>query len=115
VEAGFAHRPGIALNVCAHPEVTPFVFDTYEAVRDYLKSATRESLAADGEKMFEFVDARFRSEENGKKFARLVESLCPEPKGRRATCALAFYIAFWNLRDFVRTKIYRKLRGSRCA
>jgi glycosyltransferase involved in cell wall biosynthesis len=115
VEAGFAHRPGIALNVCAHPEVTPFVFDTYEAVRDYLKSATRESLAADGEKMFEFVDARFRSEENGKKFARLVESLCPEPKGRRASCALAFYIAFWNVRDFVRMKIYRKLRGSRCA
>lgn len=111
VEAGFAHRPALALAVCAHPEVTPFVFESYEGIRDYLKNATRETLAADGEKMFQFVEKRFRSEENGKGFAALLRELCPNPAGKRAGCVLGLYRAFWDLRDFVRTRIYQKLRG----
>lgn len=111
VEAGFAHRPGLALNVCAHPEVTPFVFDSYDAIRDYFKSATRESLAADGEKMFGFVNTRFRSDDNGRRFAQLVDDLCPEPRGRHARPVFFGYWLFWTVRDFVRTKIYKKLRG----
>jgi hypothetical protein len=111
VEAGFAHRPGIALNLCAHPEVTPFVFDSYEAIRDYFKSATRESLAADGEKMFDFVNKRFRSDDNGRRFAQLVDDLCSEPRNRHALPQFFGYWLFWTVRDFVRTKIYKKLRG----
>lgn len=111
VEAGFAHRPGIALNLCAHPEVTPFVFDSYEAIRDYFKSATRESLAADGEKMFDFVNKRFRSDDNGRRFAQLVDDLCSEPRNRHALPQFFGYWLFWTMRDFVRTKIYKKLRG----
>ncbi|WP_290745572.1 glycosyltransferase family 4 protein [Fibrobacter sp. UBA4309] len=110
VEAGFAHRPALALAVCAHPEVTPFVFESYEGIRDYLKNATRETLDADGEKMFQFVEKRFRSEENGKGFAALLRELCPNPAGKRAGCVLGLYHAFWDLRDFVRNRIYRKLR-----
>ena len=111
VEAGFAHKPALALNVCAHPEVTPFVFESYEGICDYLKKATRETLAADGAKMFQFVEGRFRSEDNGKKFAALLRELCPNPAGKRAGCVLGLYRAFWDLRDFVRTRIYQKLRG----
>lgn len=110
VEAGFARKPALALNVCAHPEVTPFVFDGYDGIRDYLKAATRESLVADGEKMFRFVDAQFRSVDNGKRFAQLVDDLCPEPLGRHAKPSFFFRWAFWVGRETVR-KVYKKLRG----
>ena len=74
-EAGFAHRPALALNVCAHPEVTPFVFPGYEEIRDYIAGATAQSLRADGEKMFAFVDARFRWEMNAQRFLEFLERI----------------------------------------
>lgn len=112
VEAGFAHKPALALNVCAHPEVTPFVFESYEGIRDYLKNATAESLNADGEKMFQFVDGKFRSEYNGKRFAEIVNEVCPAPANGRASFAFHFYWMFWKLRNFVRVGIYQKLRAA---
>ena len=74
-EAGFAHRPALALNVCAHPEVTPFVFPGYEEIRDYIAGATAQSLRADGEKMFAFVDRRFRWEMNAQRFLEFLERI----------------------------------------
>ena len=74
-EAGFAHRPALALNVCAHPEVTPFVFPGYEEIRDYIAGATAQSLRADGEKMFAFVDRRFRWEMNARRLLEFLERI----------------------------------------
>ena len=65
---------------------------------------------ADGEKMFRFVDAQFRSVDNGKRFAQLVDDLCPEPLGRHARPSFFFRWAFWVGRETVR-KVYKKLRG----
>ena len=136
-EAGFAHRPALALNVCAHPEVTPFVFDGYEEIRDYIAGATPESLRADGERMFAFVDARFRWEMNAQQFleflegiSKPVDSMSPanaaggsralgaprksaprSPKKSRKPSPL-FYVrwAFWQGREFVRNTL-RKVAG----
>lgn len=108
-EAGFAHKPALALNVCAHPEVTPFVFSSYEEVRDYLKNSTRESLLADGEKMFKHVDAKFRWEYNGRELVGLLKELCPAPKNLKPSPMLKFRWLFWNLREFVRQNLYKKI------
>ena len=131
-EAGFAHRPALALNVCAHPEVTPFVFPGYEEIRDYIAGATAQSLRADGEKMFAFVDARFRWEMNAQRFLEFLERISkpadsmspanaagiskPEnaprsPKKSRKPSPL-FYVRwmFWQGREFVRNTL-RKVAG----
>ena len=131
-EAGFAHRPALALNVCAHPEVTPFVFPGYEEIRDYIAGATAQSLRADGEKMFAFVDARFRWEMNAQRFLEFLERISkpadsmspanvadlskPEnaprsPKKSRKPSPL-FYVRwmFWQCREFVRNTL-RKVAG----
>ena len=131
-EAGFAHRPALALNVCAHPEVTPFVFDGYEGIRDYIAGATAQSLRADGEKMFAFVDRRFRWEMNARRLlefleriSKLADSMSPanvagiskpenaprSPKKSRKPSPL-FYVrwTFWQGREFVRNT-FRKVAG----
>ena len=131
-EAGFAHRPALALNVCAHPEVTPFVFPGYEEIRDYIAGATAQSLRADGEKMFAFVDRRFRWEMNAQRFLEFLERISkpadsmspanvagiskPEnaprsPKKSRKPSPL-FYVRwmFWQGREFVRNTL-RKVAG----
>lgn len=131
-ETGFAHRPALALNVCAHPEVTPFVFPGYEEIRDYIAGATAQSLRADGEKMFAFVDRRFRWEMNAQRFLEFLERISkpansvnpanaagiskPEnaprsPKKPRKPSPL-FYVRwmFWQCREFVRNTL-RKVAG----
>lgn len=131
-EAGFAHRPALALNVCAHPEVTPFVFDGYEEIRDYIAGATAQSLRADGEKMFAFVDGRFRWEMNARRLLEFLErvskpadSMSPanvagiskpenaprSPKKSRKPSPL-FHMrwGFWQCREFVRNTL-RKVAG----
>ena len=131
-EAGFAHRPALALNVCAHPEVTPFVFPGYEEIRDYIAGATAQSLRADGENMFAFVDRRFRWEMNAQRFLEFLERISkpadsmspanaagiskPEnaprsPKKSRKPSPL-FYVrwTFWQGREFVRNT-FRKVAG----
>ena len=131
-EAGFAHRPALALNVCAHPEVTPFVFPGYEEIRDYIAGATAQSLRADGEKMFAFVDRRFRWEMNARRLlefleriSKLADSMSPanvagiskpenaprSPKKSRKPSPL-FYVrwTFWQGREFVRNT-FRKVAG----
>ena len=131
-EAGFAHRPALALNVCAHPEVTPFVFDGYEGIRDYIAGATPESLRADGEKMFAFVDARFRWEMNAQRFLEFLEGIskpansvnpanaaciskpenAPRPPKKSRRPSPLFYVrwTFWQCREFVRNTL-RKVAG----
>ena len=110
-EAGFARKPALALDVCAHPEVTPFVFGNYEGIRDYLAAATAQSLAADGEKMFEFVDARFRWKMNAQRLLEFLEGICPAGKAaggsREKSPSLLFRLrwAFWRLREFVRNTV----------
>lgn len=107
-EAGFAHKPAIALNVRVHPEVTPFVFNSYEEIRDYLRTATRSTLKADGEKMFQFVDSRFRWEQNGTALVGYIKSKCPAPASRRPAFGKNLVWSFWGLREFVRQNFYKK-------
>lgn len=116
-EAGFAHRPALALNVCAHPEVTPFVFDGYEGIRDYIAGATPESLRADGERMFAFVDAKFRWEMNAQRFLEFLEGIskpenAPRPPKKSRKPSPLFYVRwmFWQGREFVRNTL-RKVAG----
>lgn len=108
-EAGFAHKPAIAFNICAHSEVTPFVFDTYEDVLKYFKNSTKESLKLDGEKMFKYVDERFRWEYNGKKLMTLIQRLCPYEKKNRPSLKLWWIWSFWKAREFLRQRLYKKL------
>ena len=131
-EAGFAHRPALALNVCAHPEVTPFVFPGYEEIRDYIAGATAQSLRADGERMFAFVDARFRWEMNAQRFLEFLERISkpadsmspanvagiskPEnaprspKKSRKPSPLFHMRWGFWQCREFVRNTL-RKVAG----
>ncbi len=110
-EAGFAHKPALALDLCAHPEVTPFVFDSYETIRDYLKKSTKESLKADGEKMFQFVDSRFRWKQNGKELVELIRLICPDSHSCRPSIDRALFWLFWSAREFVRQKFYKRWKG----
>jgi glycosyltransferase involved in cell wall biosynthesis len=107
-EAGFAHKPAFALNHCAHPEVTPFVFDSYEAIRDYLKKSTKESLRNDGEKMFDYVAPRFRWKLNGKKLLDLINEKCPNPRSHLISIEGGLVWTFWHIREFLRQKLYKK-------
>lgn len=109
-EMGFAHRPAFALNIGPHSEVSPFVFESYEGIRDYLKNSTRESLRLDGEKMFAHVDARFRWEYNGEKLVALLKELCPAESKNRPSCLLKLDWLFWCVREFIRNKVYKKLK-----
>ena len=110
-EAGFAHRPALALNHCAHPEVTPFVFASYEEIRDYLKKSTRESLGKDGEKMFAHVHRRFRWEQNAHELAELIRLRCPNPVNRGPAFGKGVVWLFWSVREFVRQNFYKKWKG----
>lgn len=109
VEAGFAHKPAIALNLCAHPEVTPFVFDSYKDILEYLQKSTKESLCADGKKMFDYVDSRFRWECNGKALVELLQSLCPVDRHSKSAWTLKLIWGFWRVREFVRQHVYKKV------
>ena len=97
-EAGFARKPALAL----------------EGIRDYLAAATAQSLAADGEKMFEFVDARFRWKMNAQRLLEFLEGICPAGKAaggsREKSPSLLFRLrwAFWRLREFVRNAVRRR-------
>jgi glycosyltransferase involved in cell wall biosynthesis len=107
-EAGFFHKPALALDVGAHREVTPFCFADYGALRDFLRNSSRESLRADGEKMFAFVDARFRWEYNGQGLVRLLTELAPGGVSGRGPGAKArLWVLFWQVREAVR-RIYKR-------
>ena len=107
-EAGFARTPALALNVCAHPEVTPFVFDSYEAVRDYLLQSTRQSLHSDGEKMHAYVSGRFRWEQNVQGLLEVFKSVVPEPSAKKPSFIKNLIWLFWEARESLRQNIYRK-------
>lgn len=109
-EAGFAHKPALALNVCAHPEVTPFVFNSYELIRGYLAFSTAESLHRDGEKMFQFVDARFRWEMNAMRMQKFLEQVCPNAKGESPKPLFYVRWYFWTVREFVRSTLVPALK-----
>ncbi len=79
VEAGFFGKPAYALNLCAHPEVTPFVFDHFAAMRDKILSMDREGLRREGTAMNEHVQ-RFSWEAHGR---RVLELFQDAPIGRR--------------------------------
>ncbi len=112
-EAGFAHKPAFAFKKGPHPEVTLFSYNTYEEIRDYLKNSTRESLRADGEKMFAHVDANFRWTYNGEKFVALLKEMCPVETGKKASVLLKLDWLRWNARELLRQKVYKKIRGRR--
>lgn len=109
-EAGFAHKPALALNVCAHPEVTPFVFNSYELIRGYLTFSTAESLRRDGEKMFQFVDAKFRWEMNASRLQKFLEGVCPKAKGESPKPLFYVRWYFWTIREFVRSTVFPVLK-----
>jgi len=107
-EAGFARTPALALNVCAHPEVTPFVFDSYEAIRDYLLQSTRLSLRSDGEKMHAYVSGRFRWEQNVQGLLDVIKSIVPEPSAKKPSFIKNLIWLFWEARESLRQNIYGK-------
>ncbi len=107
-EAGFARTPALALNVCAHPEVTPFVFDSYEAIRDYLLQSTRLSLRSDGEKMHAYVSGRFRWEQNVQGLLDVIKSIVPESSAKKPSFIKNLIWLFWEARESLRQNIYRK-------
>ena len=111
VVAGCCHKTTnvvLALNVCAHPEVTPFVFDSYEAVRDYLLQSTRQSLRSDGEKMFAHVAGRFRWQQNVQALLGVIKSIVPEPGTKKPSFIKNLVWLFWNTRESLRQNIYKK-------
>lgn len=114
VEAGFAHRPGLAFKIGPHEEVTPYTFGSYEELRDYLKGSTRESLRLDGERMFSHVESRFRWKDNAKQLVDLIQSLCPSERKDSQDFSLKYFLLFWNVREFIRKKLYKKLKGFLC-
>lgn len=109
-EAGFAHKPAFAFKKGPHPEVSLFAFDTYDEIRDYLANATMESLKVDGERMYAHVDANFRWKYNGEKFVALLKEMCPSESGKMASALLKLDWAKWNVREFLRQKIYKRLK-----
>jgi len=62
VEAEAMGTVGLALNLSAHPEVTPFVFDTLEDVKQFVESCARDRtiLFERGARAYQYVRARFR-------------------------------------------------------
>lgn len=107
-EAGFARRPAFTLNLCVHPEVTPFVFDTYEALRDYLLKSTRLSLRSDGEKMHAYVSERFRWEQNVRSLLDVIGSVVPESSAKKPTFVKSLVWRFWEARESMRQNVYKK-------
>lgn len=113
-EAGFAHRPALALKLGPHEEVTPFTFESYESLRDYLKNSTRESLRADGERMFRHVEKKFRWKHNAEQLIDVIREICPSERSKSPDLKLKLYWAFWNAREFIRKNLYKKLKGVLC-
>jgi glycosyltransferase involved in cell wall biosynthesis len=62
VEAQAMGTVGLALNLGAHPEVTPFVFDTLEDVQHFVESCARDRrlLCERGAHAYQYVRSRFR-------------------------------------------------------
>ena len=73
VEAGFFGKPAYALNVGAHSEVTPFVFDTLGAMEEKIMASSLNSLAQEGEEMREFVQ-RFSWKVHGESLSQIIGS-----------------------------------------
>lgn len=114
VEAGFFGKPAYALDLCAHPEVTPFVFPDVAAMREKILSIDREGLRAEGVIMNEHVQ-RFSWEAHARRFVELVEE-APQPgdQGSGAVLACRFIESIWmaHLRLRAAAKSMRdKLKG----
>lgn len=106
-EAGFAHKPGYALNVCAHPEITPFTFECYEQIKERLENSTRRTLAEEGERMFLFVNERFRWQYNAQRLMEFLNSVCREPNGKSPSLGFHLRRLFWQGREAFRQSVYR--------
>lgn len=105
-EAGFFHKPAFALRLGPHPEVTPFVFDLYEALRDYLKQSTRETLCRDGQAMFEYVNARFQWKYNGEQLVKLVQEMVGPQNSKRPDWPWWLWRMYWRIRESFRRTVY---------
>lgn len=105
-EAGFYHKPALALDLAAHPEVTPFVFADALEMESYLRKSTREFLRQDGERMFAFVDARFRWSDHRHKWKEWINSLAIADSGKRqpSICNKLLW-SFWMVRETMRRSI----------
>lgn len=105
-EAGFYRKPALALDLAAHPEVTPFVFANALEMEAYLRKSTRESLRQDGERMFAYVDARFRWSEHRRKWKEWIQGLAIVESGKRhpSICNQLLW-AFWIARETLRRSI----------
>ena len=98
VEGGFFGCPGLALNVGAHQEVTPFCFNSYEELKLYLMTSSIDSLHQDGERMKTFI-TRFTWEENVTRLIKILESLpvrVPEDKRLPQMTRFRIQIAWWG-------------------
>lgn len=72
VEAGFFGKPAYALDLCAHPEVTPFVFEDLDSMRGKILSMDRDGLRREGAAMNAHVQ-RFSWQAHGHSFLELVQ------------------------------------------
>lgn len=73
-EWSHAGKPAYALALCAHPEVTPYVYDTYEELRDAISQKSRADFAQDGRMAKEFC-RKFTWEANVDALDSLLRSL----------------------------------------
>jgi glycosyltransferase involved in cell wall biosynthesis len=89
MEAQTSGTVALALNVGAHPEVTPLVFDTVHEIQNKIifYSQNREILLKDSLKCQQHVKSRFRWADNLNQLSRLL------PPGRSSTQGLS--IGIW--------------------
>lgn len=104
-------KPAYALALCAHPEVSPFVYGTYEELRDAVSGKSREDFVEDG-KIAQAFCRKFTWAENVARLdALLREAERPAGNSRNAVMTLgvqAFWAGYGCLRSFVRR--LRRLR-----
>lgn len=111
-EWSHAGKPAYALALCAHPEVSPFVFDTYEELRDAVSQKSREDFVRDGLIAQEFC-GKFTWRANVEALDSLLRSLeRPSPTPRNLAMIVGIR-CFWKAYVIARGLLHWSLKQSR--
>lgn len=110
-EWSHAGKPAYALALCAHPEVSPFVYGTYEELRDAVSRKSREDFAADGRVAQAFC-CKFTWAENVARLDRLICSAARPAGNRRNPVVVSGVRAFWTAYGVAR-RLVRRIRAAK--